>query len=166
MIGSLETFCVIALLLLHFEQCNSACARAEYEINGECCPMCAPGTHVYRHCTEYTSTTCVPCTQSTYAAEPNGLSHCLSCKMCDSGQGLRVKTPCTLTSDTVCKPLNEYYCIDLQKDSCRHTEKHTTCSPGQYIKHKGTAFTDTVCDECADGTYSNSSLQNCQEYSK
>lgn len=29
---------------LNFKLCLSICARAEYEINGECCPMCAPGT--------------------------------------------------------------------------------------------------------------------------
>lgn len=29
---------------LNFKLCLSTCARAEYEINGECCPMCAPGT--------------------------------------------------------------------------------------------------------------------------
>lgn len=44
------------------------------------------GTHVYRHCTEFTSTTCVPCTDATYTEEPNGLPNCLNCKMCDSGK--------------------------------------------------------------------------------
>lgn len=30
----------------------------------------------------------------------------------------------------------------------------------------GTAFTDTVCADCADGTYSNGSLMACQPHSK
>lgn len=32
------------VIAANFELCFCGCARAEYEINGECCPMCAPGT--------------------------------------------------------------------------------------------------------------------------
>lgn len=38
-----HTFIIAATFLLNIELCLCACARAEYEINGECCPMCAPG---------------------------------------------------------------------------------------------------------------------------
>ncbi|KAK2841293.1 hypothetical protein Q7C36_012872 [Tachysurus vachellii] len=142
------------------------CARAEYEINGECCPMCQPGSRVFRHCTEFTSTTCKQCVGLTYTDEPNGLANCISCTVCDAGQGLRVKTACTQTSDTVCEPLEGFYCTDEYSVSCRYAEEHTKCSPGQYIKQKGTALKDAECAECADGTYSNGSLQTCKPHSK
>ncbi|KAL7828794.1 hypothetical protein SRHO_G00324280 [Serrasalmus rhombeus] len=160
-------FLIAAIFFMNIELCFCGCARAEYQReNGECCPMCAPGNRVYRHCTKDRSTTCVPCFHSTYIDEPNGLTECLSCTVCDPGQGSRVKSPCTQTSDTVCEPLDGYHCTDQHGGSCRRAEKHTKCSPGQYIKHRGTASKDTECAECADETFSNGSLQICQPHSK
>ncbi|XP_050973443.1 tumor necrosis factor receptor superfamily member 14 [Labeo rohita] len=122
---------------LNFKLCFSACARAEYEVNGECCPMCAPGNYVYWHCTVDTSTTCVPCPGSTYTDELNGLHKCLPCSLCDSELGLRIKKTCTRSADTVCEPLEGSYCTERMKDSCRLAVKHSECQPGQYVKQKG-----------------------------
>ncbi|XP_076860362.1 tumor necrosis factor receptor superfamily member 5-like [Brachyhypopomus gauderio] len=166
-ISSLEIILIIvAVFLLNLELCVCACARAEYKINEQCCPMCSPGNRVYRHCTDDTSTTCVPCLKSTYTAEPNGREKCLICSVCDPGSGLRVKTQCTRSSDTVCEPLERHYCIDQVRGSCTQAEKHTACSPGHYIQQEGTALKDTVCDVCTAGTYSDGSLQTCQPHSK
>ncbi|KAL6459118.1 hypothetical protein MHYP_G00325900 [Metynnis hypsauchen] len=128
--------------------------------------MCSPGNHVYTHCTENTSTACVPCRHSAFIDAPNGLGDCFSCTVCDPGQGLRVKTPCTRSSNTVCEPLDGHYCTYQQRSNCMLAQKHTNCSPGQYIKHKGTAFKDTKCAECSDGTFSNGFLLFCQQHSK
>ncbi|KAK3566192.1 hypothetical protein QTP86_028415 [Hemibagrus guttatus] len=136
MVFTLEhTFIFAVIFLLNIKLCFCACARAEYEINKECCPMCAPGNHVYRHCTEFVSTTCVPCVDS-FTSEPNGLLKCLSCAVCDPGQGLRVKTACARISDTVCEPLEGSYCTNYEKGSCTQAVEHTKCRPGQYIKQK------------------------------
>lgn len=35
---------VAAVVTLNFKLCFSVCDPAEYEFNGECCPMCVPGT--------------------------------------------------------------------------------------------------------------------------
>ncbi|KAF4072481.1 hypothetical protein AMELA_G00263480 [Ameiurus melas] len=167
MISILEhTFIIAAILFLNIQLCFCACAQAEYEINGECCPMCSPGSCVYRHCIEFTSTTCKPCVDSTFTDEPNGLSRCISCTVCNAAQGLGVKTACTRTSDTVCEPLEGFYCTGEYRGSCRYAVEHTKCHPGQYIKQKGTAVKDAECAACADGTYSNGSLQICKEHKK
>ncbi|XP_026885755.2 tumor necrosis factor receptor superfamily member 14-like isoform X2 [Electrophorus electricus] len=167
MISSLEIiFIIAAIFFMNLELCLCVCGRAEYKINGECCPMCAPGNCVYRHCTEDTSTTCVPCLESTYTAVPNGLEKCLICSVCDPEYGLKIKMKCTQSSDTVCEPLEGYYCMDQVRDSCTQAMKHTRCSPGQYIKQKGTALKDTTCDTCTAGTYSNGTFQTCQPHSK
>lgn len=116
----------------------------------------------------------MPCADSTFTSEPNGLLNCLSCAVCDPGksvlckksafyiqfsvhriyrvrinivypltlvflteQGLRVKTACTQISDTVCEPLEGFYCTNDEKGSCTQAVEHTKCSPGQYIKQKG-----------------------------
>ncbi|XDV49151.1 hypothetical protein PO909_018453 [Leuciscus waleckii] len=150
---------------LTFQLCLSTCARAEYEINGECCPMCAPGNHVLWHCTLDTSTTCVPCSALTYIDEPNGLDKCFPCSVCDAEQGLGIKRSCTRSADTVCEPLDGFYCIEKNKGSCTHAVQHSECHPGQYIRQAGTAFTDTVCVNCTEGTYSNGSFTTCQPHS-
>ncbi|XP_060738182.1 tumor necrosis factor receptor superfamily member 14-like isoform X2 [Tachysurus vachellii] len=166
MVFSLEQiFIFAAIFLLNIDLCFCACARAEYEINKECCPMCAPGSHVYRHCTEFVSTTCVPCVDS-FTSEPNGLQQCFSCAVCDSGQGLQVKTACTRFSDTVCEPLEGLYCTNYEKGSCTQAVEHTQCSPGQYIKQKGTAHDDAKCAECKNGTYSDGSFEMCKQHTK
>lgn len=154
------------VIAANFELCFCGCARAEYEINGECCPMCAPGNRVYWHCTEDSSTTCVPCPASTYKDEPNRLATCFPCTVCDAVQGLRVRKACTRSADTVCEPHEGFHCITSNKGSCKLAVEHSKCKPGQYIKQTGTAFTDTVCADCADGTYSNGSLMACQPHSK
>uniref|UniRef100_A0A8C1PCD3 Si:ch211-261n11.7 n=1 Tax=Cyprinus carpio TaxID=7962 RepID=A0A8C1PCD3_CYPCA len=157
---------IVSIAFLYLELAYCVCARAEYEINGECCPMCAPGNHVYWHCTIDTSTTCVPCPESTYTDEPNGLTKCFSCTVCDTDQHLKVKKACTRSADTICEPQEGLHCIKLNKESCTLALEHTECKPGQYIKQSGTAFTDTVCAGCIDGTYSNGSLRACLPHSK
>ncbi|KAK9970120.1 hypothetical protein ABG768_026087 [Culter alburnus] len=146
---------------LHYDFCWCRCADAEYEMDGQCCPMCAAGNHVYRHCTDDTSTTCAPCLKFSFIDEPSGLTKCFDCTVCDANRGIRVKKACTRISDTVCEPLDQFYCTERIKDSCRNAAKHSECSPGQYIKQAGTPSTDTVCADCEADTYSNGSFSSC-----
>ncbi|XP_058647815.1 tumor necrosis factor receptor superfamily member 14-like [Onychostoma macrolepis] len=134
--------------------CFCGCARAEYEIDGECCPMCAPGT------------TCVPCPASTYTDEPNSRISCFPCTVCDPVYRLKVRKDCTHSADTTCEPQEGFHCIKLNKDSCALAVEHSACNPGQYIKQTGRAFSDTVCADCTDGTYSDGSLMACLPHSK
>ncbi|XP_048067016.1 tumor necrosis factor receptor superfamily member 14-like [Megalobrama amblycephala] len=146
---------------LHYDFCWCRCADAEYEIDGRCCPMCAPGARVYRHCTENISTTCAASPEFTYTDEPNSYTKCFTCSVCDSSRGLRVKKACRWWSDTVCEPLEQFYCTERIKGSCRNAVKHSECSAGQYIKQAGTPSTDTVCADCEADTYSNGSFSSC-----
>ncbi|XP_071229122.1 tumor necrosis factor receptor superfamily member 14-like isoform X2 [Salvelinus alpinus] len=155
----------IILMLLTIER-SSACGRAEYRTGDECCPMCSPGNRVHKHCTEFTSTSCVPCTDSTFLDEPNGLTACILCTNCDPGFGLTVKQSCRPSSDTVCGTLEGFYCHDPTKDGCRAAQRHRSCKPGQYISDTGTTFTDTVCSDCTGDTYSNGSFTSCQSYTQ
>uniref|UniRef100_A0A8C2JXS0 TNFR-Cys domain-containing protein n=1 Tax=Cyprinus carpio TaxID=7962 RepID=A0A8C2JXS0_CYPCA len=157
-------FAVLLLLITSIVLCVATCNNAEYEINGECCPMCDP---VHKPCDQYTSTTCDSCLVMTYTDAPNGLTECLPCSFCDPSNGLRVKKACTLISNTVCEPLPGYYCIDFFFSSnCPKAIKHSKCSPGQYINQTGTASTDTVCADCTGDTYSNGSFSSCLPHIK
>uniref|UniRef100_A0A673ZAE4 Tumor necrosis factor receptor superfamily member 14-like n=1 Tax=Salmo trutta TaxID=8032 RepID=A0A673ZAE4_SALTR len=155
----------VILVLVSIGSCN-ACGRAEYRIGDECCPMCSPGNRVYRHCTEFTSTSCVSCVDSTFLDEPNGLIKCKVCTNCDPGLGLMVKQSCRPSSDTVCGTLEGFYCLDPTKDGCRAAQRHSSCKPGQYISHTGTTSTDSVCADCPGKTYSDGSLTSCQPHTE
>ncbi|XP_026102131.1 tumor necrosis factor receptor superfamily member 14-like isoform X1 [Carassius auratus] len=154
---------MLLLLIMNIVLCVAICNNAEYEINGQCCPMCDQGKRVHKHCDEYTSTTCDSCHVNTYTDAPNGLIECLPCSLCDPSNGLRVKKACTLKSNTVCEPLPGYYCIDFFSN-CQKAIKHSNCSPGQYINQTGTEFSDTVCEECPAGSYSDGIL--CKLHTK
>ncbi|XP_065506211.1 tumor necrosis factor receptor superfamily member 14 isoform X2 [Caloenas nicobarica] len=99
------------------------CGLGEYPVGAECCPMCAAGLRVFKHCTANSSTTCVPCVNDTYTDHPNGLEHCSQCKRCDEG---------TKTMDNVCEacPPGTSSTADMPY-ACRPQPKHEESGPGQ-----------------------------------
>ncbi|XP_016350612.1 tumor necrosis factor receptor superfamily member 14-like isoform X1 [Sinocyclocheilus anshuiensis] len=164
---ALKIIILITLIVpLNYDLCSCQCARAEYKIDKQCCPMCAPGNRVRWHCTDDTSTTCVPCPPLTFLDEPNGLMECFPCTVCDANRGLRLSEVCTRSSDAVCGPLERFYCIEKKKGSCTLAVRHSKCNPGQYIKQAGTGSTDTVCADCTGDTYSNGSFSSCLPHTK
>uniref|UniRef100_A0A8D3EF19 TNFR-Cys domain-containing protein n=1 Tax=Scophthalmus maximus TaxID=52904 RepID=A0A8D3EF19_SCOMX len=126
--------------------------ETEYPIGDECCPLCPPGCRVKMDCTEFWSTSCVPCVNGTFMDVPTGRRQCFPCTSCGSGSGLK-NSLCTTTSDTVCEPLEGFYSL-----------RHKRCEPGQYIIHK--ALTDTECSDCSDGTFSNGTSTSCQPHTQ
>ncbi|XP_008401997.1 tumor necrosis factor receptor superfamily member 5-like, partial [Poecilia reticulata] len=93
---------------------------------------------------------------------PNGLKRCTPCSTCDSGAGLKVKRGCEITADTVCEPMEGFYCTDLKSGGCAAAQKHRSCEPGQFISRMGTASTDTECSECSSGSFSDGTMLSCQ----
>ncbi|CAL8261077.1 unnamed protein product [Gadus morhua 'NCC'] len=111
------------------------------------------------------STSCKRCRGDTFQDEING-RQCPSCTFCDAGLGLKVKRSCTSTSDAVCEVLDGFFCSDSNGGGCRAAQRHTVCSPGQYIGQRGTADKDTECLQCTHGTFSNGTLSSCQNHKK
>uniref|UniRef100_A0A4W6EIM2 TNFR-Cys domain-containing protein n=1 Tax=Lates calcarifer TaxID=8187 RepID=A0A4W6EIM2_LATCA len=142
------------------------CHPAEYQIGNECCHKCPPGSRVKTDCTEFRSTTCLPCLEGTYMNQPTERTQCFPCTNCDAGSGLKIKTSCTSTSDTVCEPLEGFYCIDVKDKGHGAAQRHKHCEPGQYISKKGTASTDTECSDCTDGTFSDGTFTSCQPHTQ
>nr|XP_032619665.1 tumor necrosis factor receptor superfamily member 14 isoform X7 [Chelonoidis abingdonii] len=111
------------------------CNPGEYEINGECCPMCGAGSKVVKHCKPSSSTTCMPCVDDTYTEHPNGLTECMRCKVCDAG---------TEFNDNVCElcPDGTFSATNMSH-SC---QPWTKCEEEGMIERKaGTATSDAVC---------------------
>ncbi|XP_071331147.1 tumor necrosis factor receptor superfamily member 14-like isoform X2 [Trachinotus anak] len=142
------------------------CHPAEYLVEGECCPRCPAGSRVKTDCTEFRSTSCLPCLDGTYMNNPTGLKACFPCTNCDAGSGLKTKSSCTPILNTVCEPLEGFYCIDTEESSCLAAEKHSTCGPGQYISNKGTASSDTECSDCSEGTFSDGTFTSCRPHTQ
>ncbi|XP_072222525.1 tumor necrosis factor receptor superfamily member 5-like isoform X2 [Leuresthes tenuis] len=155
---------VLMILMRAFTVHTLTCHPSEYNIGGECCPMCPPGSRVKTDCTEFRSTSCLPCIDGTFMDKPNGLKHCVPCTTCDSG--LKVKQSCTPTLDTVCETMEGFFCVDSTKSGCAEAQKHKSCNPGQYISRRGTTSTDTECSDCSSGTFSDGTLTSCQPHTQ
>ncbi|KAL2103270.1 hypothetical protein ACEWY4_000138 [Coilia grayii] len=162
----LKLLIIVLILLLSVSGDSAACGRAEYFTGQECCLMCGPGYYVSRHCTEYFSTTCLPCPPLTFTEVPNGREACRLCSVCDSSAGLRVKRECTPSSGAICEPLEGHYCTAPRRGGCRAAVEHTKCKPGKYIKQPGTAFSDAECDDCVGETYSDGSFTSCRPHTQ
>uniref|UniRef100_A0A3Q1KDA9 TNFR-Cys domain-containing protein n=1 Tax=Anabas testudineus TaxID=64144 RepID=A0A3Q1KDA9_ANATE len=154
------------LVIKVFSGLTFTCHLAEYQIGNECCPMCLPGSRVRTDCTEFRSTSCRPCLEGTYMNKATGLKQCFPCTNCDEGSGLKIKRLCKTTSDTVCEPLEGFYCVDPSDNGCGAAQKHRSCEPGQYISQKGTASTDSVCSDCSDGSFSDGTFPSCRPHTQ
>nr|XP_020485984.1 tumor necrosis factor receptor superfamily member 5-like isoform X2 [Labrus bergylta] len=158
------TLSLLILLMNVFTGQTLTCDPYQYEINDRCCPKCPPGGWVYEDCTESRTTLCERCPDGTFMNHPTYRTQCYDCKSCDEGSALKMKTSCTIVSDTVCEPLEGFYCSDSRKDDCVEAKKHRRCEPGEYIREHGTSSTDTVCSTCSDGTFSDGTFTSCQNH--
>ncbi|XP_074499253.1 tumor necrosis factor receptor superfamily member 5-like isoform X2 [Sebastes fasciatus] len=158
MLSTLAVFGYVAALMAP----AMCCPPREYETkDGECCLMCHEGSVVQRDCTQQSGTRCSACVNGTYMNQPNGLSKCFLCTSCDQGHGVFVQKECTATKDTICEVLSGYFCKHLMDDAgCSLAEKHSPCPPGHRVKEPGTSRTDTVCELCQPGNFSQDGL-NC-----
>ncbi|XP_015252231.1 PREDICTED: tumor necrosis factor receptor superfamily member 5-like [Cyprinodon variegatus] len=157
----------MAIILMRATRVHtSTCHLTEYRIGNECCALCPPGSRVKTDCTEFIRTTCQPCSAGTYFDEPNGLKRCSPCSTCDSGAGLKVKEECRRSADTVCEPMEGFFCTDLKPGGCGSAQRHRSCKPGQFIRRIGTASTDTDCSDCVAGTFSDGSMSSCQPHTQ
>uniref|UniRef100_A0A8C9Z7D6 TNFR-Cys domain-containing protein n=1 Tax=Sander lucioperca TaxID=283035 RepID=A0A8C9Z7D6_SANLU len=139
----------------------------DYMWANTCCSMCPAGSRVDSHCTEQRRTSCLGCDEGTFMSHLTDDMKCFPCVRCDSGSGLKIKTACRTTSDTVCEPLEGFYCLFSSENGCVEAQKHRSCQPGQYISQKGTALKDTECSDCRDGTFSDGTLlTSCQPHTQ
>ncbi|XP_027869504.1 tumor necrosis factor receptor superfamily member 5-like isoform X1 [Xiphophorus couchianus] len=160
------TFVLLMILMRDFRVDSITCHQTEYKMGEECCPMCPIGKRVKADCTEFENTFCSPCTDGTFMDQPNGLKRCNPCSTCDSGAGLKEKQQCVITADTVCEPMEGFYCTDLKSGGCSVAQKHRSCEPGHYISRMGTASTDTECSECSSGSFSDGTMLSCQPHTQ
>ncbi|XP_051844715.1 tumor necrosis factor receptor superfamily member 14-like isoform X4 [Antechinus flavipes] len=120
------------------------------------------GYKVSGTCNTMEGTFCISCGPGTFTTCKHVLKKCLLCKVCDSELSLVTRRECSSTSNTVCGCSPRYFCTDMKDDDCELCAPHRVCSPGQYVKAKGTERNNTICEKCQAGTFStNGSLDQC-----
>ncbi|XP_034447875.1 tumor necrosis factor receptor superfamily member 14-like isoform X2 [Hippoglossus hippoglossus] len=162
----LEAASLLICLVKVFCVNTRTCHPTEYQMGNKCCPLCPSGNRVKTHCTVFWSTSCLPCVNDTFMNLPTGLKKCLPCTTCGPDSGLKIYTSCTATTDSLCEPLEGFYCIEPIENHCAAAQKHKRCQPGQYIKHRGTAQTDSQCSDCSNGTFSDGTRTSCQPHTQ
>ncbi|XP_056142793.1 tumor necrosis factor receptor superfamily member 6B-like [Lampris incognitus] len=123
------------------------------------CAMCPPGTHMAAHCTATTPTTCAPCPANHFTDLWNYMPKCLYCNLL-CGEDEEAERECSPRHNMVCRCKPGYY------SNAGICFKHSRCGRGYGVKTNGTSQMNTVCEECPDGYFSNSSsvLKPCVKH--
>uniref|UniRef100_A0A3Q3ADU4 TNFR-Cys domain-containing protein n=1 Tax=Kryptolebias marmoratus TaxID=37003 RepID=A0A3Q3ADU4_KRYMA len=133
--------------------------------------MCPAGKR--SRVTEFRSTSCLPCNEETFTDRPNGKTRCNQCSTCDPGglsyhitevwgdlvkaeqkfyfclfpgSGLKLKRKCEPSSDTVCEPMEGFFCIEPTNTGCSAAQRHKSCEElNLRLITAGTAAADAQC---------------------
>uniref|UniRef100_A0AAY4C778 Tumor necrosis factor receptor superfamily member 6 n=1 Tax=Denticeps clupeoides TaxID=299321 RepID=A0AAY4C778_9TELE len=76
------------------------------------------GQHREDYCSSSSGTKCLPCVKGTYMTHSNSKDSCEICSVCDKSANREIKEDCTVTSDTVCKCLEGFYCAEGDCIAC------------------------------------------------
>ncbi|XP_036900090.1 tumor necrosis factor receptor superfamily member 5 isoform X3 [Sturnira hondurensis] len=150
------------LTTVHPEPPN-VCRENQYLINSQCCNMCPPGDKLVQDCTDTTHTICHPCGRGEFLDTPNNEKYCHPHRYCDPNLGLQVQTEGTTKTDTVCACNEGQHCANDNCDSCA---PHSSCPPGFGVKQIATQVSDTICEPCPFGFFSNvsSAFEKCHPW--
>lgn len=103
-------------------------------------------------CTAVTDTECVPCSEGEFMGTWSSERHCHPHRYCDPNVGLRVQSKGTLETDTNCTCNEGLHCANQACDFCN---PHSSCPPGFGVKEIATGVSDTICEPCLVGFFSN-----------
>ncbi|XP_011839159.1 PREDICTED: tumor necrosis factor receptor superfamily member 5 isoform X3 [Cercocebus atys] len=159
--------CVLwgCLLTAVYPEPPTACREKQYLINSQCCSLCQPGQKLVSDCTEFTETECLPCGESEFLDTWNRETRCHQHKYCDPNLGLRVQQKGTSETDTICTCEEGLHCTSKSCESC---VPHRSCSPGFGVKQIATGVSDTICEPCPVGFFSNvsSAFEKCRPWTR
>ncbi|KAJ7306616.1 hypothetical protein JRQ81_010019 [Phrynocephalus forsythii] len=134
----------------------------------KCCYRCPAGYKPKTDCPADISSGCTKtqCQPEFYLNRNYVTPHCEACVTCNLKRHLVEKLPCTASSNRVCQCQAGWYCQAPLANSCQRCALHSSCKPGFGVRTRGTAETDTVCQECPPGTFSNedSNSQPCRNH--
>lgn len=116
-------------------------------------------------CTEFDDTHCLPCSKGEFSDTWNTDKRCHEHKYCDPNLGLRVEKKGNSETDNTCACEEGQHCSSSACESCA---LHTLCGPGLGVKQLGTGTSDTICEPCPDGFFSNvsSAFEKCHPWTR
>ncbi|CAK6447871.1 unnamed protein product [Pipistrellus nathusii] len=130
----------------------TACSGKQYLVKDQCCNLCPPGHKLVSDCTDLTDTECVPCSEGEFMATWSSERHCHPHSYCEPNAGLLVQSKGTLETDTSCVCDKGLHCVN---EACDHCIPHIPCPPGFGVKEMATGVSDTICEPCLVGFFSN-----------
>ncbi|XP_036758011.2 tumor necrosis factor receptor superfamily member 5 isoform X3 [Manis pentadactyla] len=155
-------FWACSLTAVHPEP-PTACRENQYLTKSQCCNLCRPGEKLVNDCTKITDTECLPCSKGEFLDTWNRETHCHQHKYCDPNLGLQVQMEGTLQTDTICTCDEGHHCTSNACESCT---LHSMCPPGLGVKQMATGVSDTICEPCPVGYFSNisSTFEKCHPW--
>ncbi|XP_015334510.1 tumor necrosis factor receptor superfamily member 5 isoform X1 [Marmota monax] len=139
------------------------CRENQYLLNNQCCNKCPPGEKLVNDCAQLTETQCLPCSKGEFSDTWNRDRRCHEHRYCDPNLGLRVEREGSTETDTLCACEQGRHCTSGTCESCA---LHTSCGPGLGVKQLGTGTSDTICEPCPVGFFSNvsSAFEKCHPW--
>ncbi|KAK7132484.1 hypothetical protein R3I93_018879 [Phoxinus phoxinus] len=147
----LYAFLTFSLVLNFTMGSDSGCDYWTISGSDVCCNKCKPGNRLVERCGRDPQTLCSPCDPDTYTT--SFTFFCLRCTQCTGKQFTR--TPCTISSDTVCGCKPGYRCGD---DKCSFCV--TECKEGEEPTQ------NRLCRKCPKGKFNDKIHSNCREWKK
>ncbi|XP_014642889.1 tumor necrosis factor receptor superfamily member 5 isoform X1 [Diceros bicornis minor] len=141
----------------------TVCQGNQYLTSSRCCNLCPPGEKLVHDCTEITGTECSPCNEGEFLDTWNRENRCHQHKYCDPNLGLRVQREGTSKTDATCTCHEGQHC---SSDACESCTLHSLCPPGLGVKQLATGLSDTICEPCPVGFFSNvsSAFEKCHSW--
>uniref|UniRef100_A0A8C0E2F3 Tumor necrosis factor receptor superfamily member 5 n=1 Tax=Balaenoptera musculus TaxID=9771 RepID=A0A8C0E2F3_BALMU len=144
---------------------STSCRENQYVTNNRCCNLCPPGQKLVNDCTEVTETECLPCSKGEFLATYSSEKYCHQHKYCNPNLGLQIQREGTTETDTSCKCDEGRHCTSHTCESCT---LHSLCLPGFGVKQIATGVSDTICEPCSVGFFSNvsSAFEKCHPWTR
>ncbi|XP_043740552.1 tumor necrosis factor receptor superfamily member 5 isoform X1 [Cervus elaphus] len=150
------------LTAVHAEPAT-ACGEKRYPVDSHCCDLCPPGQKLVNDCTEVSQTACQSCGKGEFLSTWNREKYCHEHRYCNPNLGLQIQSKGTLNTDTTCVCVEGQHCTSHTCESCT---PHSLCLPGFGVKQIATGVSDTICEPCPAGFFSNvsSAFEKCHRW--
>ncbi|XP_039656092.1 tumor necrosis factor receptor superfamily member 5 isoform X2 [Perca fluviatilis] len=149
---------LLLLLLMGFVAMTAAQPQCdpltEYELNGQCCKMCGPGTRMSSSSGTCQDPQCVECGDNEYQEKYTKETKCERQPYCDPNTNFQAVVHESKKKKSLCMCKDGFHC---SSEECVTCVAHTNCEPGHWALRVGTHTVDTVCQKCPEGTFSNDS---------
>ncbi|XP_026864125.2 tumor necrosis factor receptor superfamily member 5 isoform X1 [Electrophorus electricus] len=156
-----EGFLILLLLPVIVHSCDLKTHYAKD--NNQCCKMCQPGTRMHQdmNCQD---PICLNCEDGEYQDVYNKDTKCKEQPMCDPNLNFAKQTNPSKKKFMQCQCIPDHHCSTENCDTC---VRNTVCQAGESIKKMGNQTSDTECEKCPDGTFSNThSARTCQPWTE